>query len=110
MAKGMADYRAGRFESAAEWLKKAILRSDSRRESIAYFFLAMAEFQCRRISEAQAAFVQGTELMSKDGPPDGFLDNWVIALHAREEAAKLLGHPPDPPATQASDGKVGGRN
>jgi len=103
LAKGMADYRARRFDSAARWLHKAIVQGEPSRDTTAYFYLAMAEFKAGRGPDAEADFIKGTELREKYGPHKnrfgGYYQDWIIAVHARNEAAKLLGHPIESPAT-----------
>ena len=65
----------------------------------------MAEFKRGRRSEAQAAFIQSEAAFARENPRDspipGYFKNWIIERHAREEAANLLGHSLDPPATTA---------
>jgi hypothetical protein len=109
LAKGMTDYRAGNYESAAHWLERSIPGMDSRGQSLGYFFLAMAESRCGRGSKAEAAFVKGTELLKGDGVLGGAFPTWykdwmykdaIIALHAQREAAALLGHPLPQSSTQ----------
>ena len=75
---------------------------------ICQFFIAMTEFKLGHASEAEAAFARGTDLLKRNGPAgDQFdvwaLKEWIIADQARKQAAALLGHPVDPPATQAGD-------
>ena len=95
LAKGMAEYRAGHFESAVHWLERSIPGMDSSGQSCAYFFLAMAEAKCGRVGSAEAAFGKGEELYQSDGPRgDAFpqpYKEWIIALQARGQAAAVLG-------------------
>jgi tetratricopeptide (TPR) repeat protein len=107
LAKGMVEYRAGHFESAAQWLQRALPGMESAGQCVGCFFLAMAESKRGHGSDAEAAFVKGNELYNRDGPEgDTFpqpYKEWIMALHARKEAAALLGRSLEPVATQARD-------
>ena len=109
LAKGMVEYRAGNIDASAEWLAKSVPPKPVTllprlRTTIGSFFLAMAEFRRGRSAEADAALKRGTEILERDGPRDGIFDeyfrDWILALHARREAAALLGRPLPPPTTQ----------
>jgi serine/threonine protein kinase/tetratricopeptide (TPR) repeat protein len=105
-AKGMADYRAGHFDAAAEWLAKGTtVREDIPGGATTHLFLAMVEFKRGRASEAEAAMKAASEILDRHGPKSGNFDDrfmeWIIVLHARREAAALLGRPLPPPATQS---------
>jgi tetratricopeptide (TPR) repeat protein len=67
-AKGIADYRAGQFEQAIAWLRKAapLLRSDRNQERLVNdFFLGMAYQRMNRTEDAKAAYQRGLELMEQ---------------------------------------------
>jgi hypothetical protein len=111
----MAEYRAGHFAEAIEWLGRGITLhlpyGPGQREPIALFFIAMAESKLGHAREAEAAFAKAAAIVQRDGPSPPQLGKyfgaWIMVLQARKEAAEFLGHPLDPPTTQASDAKAG---
>jgi serine/threonine protein kinase/tetratricopeptide (TPR) repeat protein len=110
--QGMAEYRAGRFASAIERLKKALsLEHDTRYSgdpaltATAYVFLAMAYHQQRHASAARQALDQATQLLEqierKTAPKktplrhwgDWLSSNWSDGLRFRvvyREAVQLV--------------------
>jgi eukaryotic-like serine/threonine-protein kinase len=95
-AKGLAEYRLGRFESAASWMEKvAAAEGDWHRAVQAQMVLAMAQHQLGRTNDARASLARGLESAQARLPKGGKgnLDNqwndWVIA-HALMREAKAL--------------------
>src|SRR5206468_1009233 len=56
-AKALAEFRAGAFESAAEWAQRVLAKAgiDLRRDAQSYLVLAMAHQQLKQSLEARAA-------------------------------------------------------
>jgi WD40 repeat protein/serine/threonine protein kinase/tetratricopeptide (TPR) repeat protein len=82
--KGLAEYRAGRYEQAVDWLRKSQPHLGDRicGKSVTTFFLAMAYYQLGRADEARAALAQAHKWVEQDL---GTLDTIVVsgAWHAR---------------------------
>jgi len=99
-AKGLAEYRQGQFERAAEWLEKVtVLKGDPYRNVQAHMVLAMAQQQLRKTNEARLALAEGLELAETRfaKPGKGNLDeqwnDWIIAHALMREAGALLDDP-----------------
>ena len=100
-AKGLAEYRQGRFASAAEWTRKSIadpFYGDGHMRYVqSYMVLAMAQQQLKQPEEARKAFAKGLEiekaklpkLDSGDLGPGWYWRDWIIA-HALMNEAKAL--------------------
>ena len=107
--KALAEYRLGRFASAAEWASKAlsqpdncsgsargIRRTDHCRRVQASMLLSMSKCQLRQVDEAQAALAQGLEMAEAKLPKieSGDLgyswDEWVFAQVLMHEARTLI--------------------
>jgi serine/threonine protein kinase/tetratricopeptide (TPR) repeat protein len=108
LVKGLAEYRAGKFASAADWLSKTIDQPttvggtgpDWNRDAAAYSVLAMAQHQLERPGEAREALAKAAEIADTKLPKiesAGLLDNWADWLIARillREAQTLVGGQP----------------
>jgi len=96
-AKGLAEYRQGRFSSAVEWMQKVLAKAgeDSNRDVQAYMVLAMAEHQLKHPDEARATLAKGVEIAETklpkidSGDVGGGWYDWIIA-HSLMREAKLL--------------------
>ena len=73
LAKGLSEFRQGRFASAIDWLKPvAAEQGDPNRSVQASMVLAMAQHRLNQLDEARATFTNGIELAQKRVPgPDG---------------------------------------
>jgi hypothetical protein len=101
-AKGLSEYRLGRFASAADWMQKSIdtpFYGDGHSRYVqSYMVLAMAKYQLNEHKEARAAFAKGSEIEQKklpafDGRDVGSGWYWrdsVIARCLMDEARALL--------------------
>jgi tetratricopeptide (TPR) repeat protein len=109
--KALAEYRQGRFASAAEWASRALSqpecrwdrelrrRADCRRVD-ASMVLAMAKYQLHQLDEARAALSRGMEIADQKLPKlesgdlgEGW-DEWVFTdLLTREAKALIEGDP-----------------
>lgn len=103
LTKGMAEYRAGRYEQAVEWLLKPRGVLTPAGVATADLYLAMAYRRAGRAAEAAAALERATRAMDKSAPPAGGdrgieALNWVVAELTRREAEQLL-RARTPPAT-----------
>jgi tetratricopeptide (TPR) repeat protein len=98
----LAEYRVGRFESAAEWSRKSIddpfYSTGQCRYVQAYMVLAMSLFCLDRPGEAQAALAKGiqieqAQLQKLDGGDLGagwFWRDWVCAHELMSEAKATI--------------------
>jgi serine/threonine-protein kinase len=101
-AKGLADYRQGRFASAAEAMRKSIADpfygQGHSRYLQSYMVLAMAHYQMNEFDEARSAFDKGIEIEETKLPrfdsaylgPDWYWRDLVIAHALKKEAQALL--------------------
>jgi WD40 repeat protein/serine/threonine protein kinase len=91
--KGLAEYRAGRYEQAVDWLRKSQQRCTTPcGKSVTTFFLAMAYHRLRRADEARAALAQAQKFVEQE---IGYLDTAVgevrlICEIVRREAEVLI--------------------
>jgi hypothetical protein len=95
--KGLAEYRQGRFASAAEWLQKVLSRTnDTYRTVQAHMMLAMAQHQLKQTEQARVTLAKGLELAETRFPKPGkaSLDeqwhDWIIAHVLMREAKALI--------------------
>ena len=101
LCKGLAEYRQGRFASAAGWTQKTLSRAGDMadRDVAAYVVLAMAQYRSNRSDDARAALAKGVEIADSKLPKldggevgGGWLD-WIIAHALLKEAKALIGVP-----------------
>jgi TolA-binding protein len=95
--KGLAEYRQGRFASAAEWLQKVIGQTgDMYRMVQAHMALAMAQHQLKQTEAARVTLAKGLEIANARFPKSGShsLDeqwhDWIIAHFLMREAKALI--------------------
>jgi len=100
-AKGLAEYRQGRFASASDWMRKSIddpfYGHGHMRYVQSYMVFAMAQQQLMQPDEARTAFAKGIEineaklprLDSGDLGTGWYWRDWIIA-HALMDEAKAL--------------------
>jgi hypothetical protein len=105
--QALAEYRQGRFVSAAEWASKALSQPEYRsdrelrrraycRRADATMVLAMANYQLHQLEEARAALRRGLEIVDKKLPKieSGDLGEswveWVLAQALMPEAKALI--------------------
>jgi tetratricopeptide (TPR) repeat protein/tRNA A-37 threonylcarbamoyl transferase component Bud32 len=98
VAKGIAEYRAGKFESAVKWLLKGRGEPpEGDRAEKADVFLAMALHRLGRTGEAAESLRRATQAMDRRFPSTGVYDlgfefqNYLCNVLARREAEQLLG-------------------
>ncbi len=108
-AKGLAEYRQGRFASAADWTRKSIADpfygAGHSRYVQSYMVLAMAQYQLNEHEEARAALAKGSEIEqtklpkidSGDLGPDWYWRDWIIAHALMNEAKALIDDLPGAP-------------
>ncbi|HUG92778.1 MAG TPA: tetratricopeptide repeat protein, partial [Planctomycetaceae bacterium] len=95
--KGIAEYRAGRFEQALPWLQKGFtgLKNPPCR-AMTQLFLSMAYHKLDRHDEARLAFEAARAFIEKQlpGPDDGDLGlgwhDWIRCQTVLEEAEALI--------------------
>jgi WD40 repeat protein/serine/threonine protein kinase len=99
LARGMADYRAGRFVEAIDRLKKVLSPSiivNLYRDTMAHLFLAMAHQKLGKSDEARSALDRARELVAQKFPkPDGVglddsWDDWLRCQIVLREAEKVV--------------------
>jgi tetratricopeptide (TPR) repeat protein len=96
LARGMAEYREGRFESAISWLRKSVQPDSEARclVGLGYVLLAMSQHQSGRLEDARAALNAADKLMQRDPGEARRLgtdwDDWLRFRIVRREAAELV--------------------
>jgi tetratricopeptide (TPR) repeat protein len=98
MAKGMAEYRAGRMEQAVEWLRKAdALVAERDHKAAIHFFLAMAYQRLNQGEKAKETYREGLrfveaefESLDQYRPGKGRWFGWPYCQVLRREAEALL--------------------
>jgi serine/threonine protein kinase len=99
-AKGLADYRQGLFNTAAERLERVAAASgDTFRTIQARSVLAMAQHQLGKTNEARASLTQVSDLADRNFPKSGkgggdAWDNYVIARVLLREAKAVIERDP----------------
>jgi WD40 repeat protein/serine/threonine protein kinase/tetratricopeptide (TPR) repeat protein len=97
--KGLAEYRAGRYEQAVDWLRKSQPRlpySDwTETRAVTSFFLAMAYHRLGRADEARAALAQAHKCAEQVFGTLGTTVSrgaqaWLLCQIARREAEALI--------------------
>ena len=106
LAKGLADFRHGRFQSAVERLGQSLLHRDLQRHGIPEAVLAMALHQLNRVEEAHAALAKALEHAQKRLPrrdtgdlaerANGWLDLVTAEILLREARELIEGGMPKP--------------
>jgi eukaryotic-like serine/threonine-protein kinase len=97
MSKGIAEYRAGRFAQAVDWLRKGEAgHRDPVPRAEARLFLAMAYQQLGRGDEARRTLDEAVQILDTqlpkeaDGDIGEILLDWVFCQVARREAEALI--------------------
>ncbi len=94
-AKGIVNYRAGRYAEAVEWIDRFGPRADAgwvHNHATAFAVLAMAHHRLGHVNEATAALAQLKSIIDEkmpDPPQDGW-HVWSIALVLFREAEALM--------------------
>jgi hypothetical protein len=106
-AKGLSEFRQGRFASAADWLKPVVEeQGDPNRAVQASMVLAMAQFRLKQLDEARETLAKGVRLAARrvpgpDGPiPENRWNDWIFMHQLIGEAKALI----EPDATNAAAG------
>jgi len=102
--KGLAQYRAGHFANAVDWVGKSIgqptMVGGPRLDAAAYSVLAMAQHQLERSEEARAALTKGAEIVNRkllkleSAALDENWNGWLIAHILLREAQALIERQP----------------
>jgi tetratricopeptide (TPR) repeat protein len=99
LTKGMIEYRAGRHESALDWLARSRQHFQYPvYQATSYYYAALALHRLGRDQEAKAAWGTASLLrdvkIPKPGQNDlGDIDNWLIVQVAHREAAQVFENP-----------------
>jgi tetratricopeptide (TPR) repeat protein len=94
-AKGLAEYRQGRFAEAIEWAQKALSRSQANRDLQATAVLAMSQHRLGHTDAARLSLAKAAELeanspsLERGDIGNGWLD-WIIAHALFREAQALI--------------------
>ena len=102
--KGMAEYRAGRFQKAIPWLTESMDGGSADRRSVGEFFLAMVYQQLNDPPRARTEFQRGVAIVEHELVlTDSNFPDWILCQLARREAESLLAHgaSANPLATQS---------
>jgi tetratricopeptide (TPR) repeat protein len=101
--KGLAEYRAGQYASAIDWVSKSIgqptVVRGPRPEAAAFLVMAMAQHQLKRPDEARAAFAKGADIVNtkllkrENATLDENWADWLIADILLREAQTLIESP-----------------
>jgi hypothetical protein len=111
LAKGLSEFRQGRFSSAAEWMQNVLTKSGEFefRDAQAYMVLAMSHHQMNQADEARSALAKGGEIarvsLSKleTGDIGTYWFDWIIVQALEREAKALIeGHPPTTPVREGA--------
>jgi hypothetical protein len=102
MCKGMAEYRAGHYESAIDWLARARTLEAATGLATLDLFTAMAHHRLGHAAEARQWLEQAVARMDTRVPRPGTDDldspeNYLICAIVRREAEALIGRPDHPP-------------
>jgi hypothetical protein len=99
LVKGMAEYRSGRYEAAADWLGKEQARRSRSGQALAGLFLAMARHRLGQDDEARRALDQAGRQVGELRPRSAVRaqadwPEWVLCEAVRREAEALVGAGP----------------
>ena len=99
-AKGLAEYRRGRFASARDWMETVLAHGDEfNRDAAACMVVAMAQYQLKQTDEARNALAKGIEIEQtklpklESGDIGGGRWDWIIAHALLREAKELIEGP-----------------
>ena len=99
--KGLAEYRQGRFASAADWMGTVLTNAGSilERDTEAYMVLAMSQRQLRQFEQARASLAKGSQSEQKlpkleSGALGEHWMDWIIAHALMREAKAMIGTQP----------------
>jgi tetratricopeptide (TPR) repeat protein len=97
LAKGLAEYRQGRFAAASEWMQKVLSAKEfGNRDAGALIVLAMAQHRLGQTQRALSTLAEGCDLLDKKGPALDSGDigpDWrdrIMDQVLRTEAERLL--------------------
>ena len=98
LLKGMTEYRAGKFDSAANWLAAARTPDLPHRTATAELYLSMAQRRLGKIEEANKTLARAEERVARLTPKpgvgdlaEGGIENWLICQTALREARAVVG-------------------
>jgi serine/threonine protein kinase/tetratricopeptide (TPR) repeat protein len=97
-AKGLAEYRQGRFALASEWAKKALAkaREDNHLAAQSYIVMAIAHHQLSHTNDARIALDKAVEIVKtklpkiESGPLTDNWQDWLISQILLREAETLI--------------------
>jgi tetratricopeptide (TPR) repeat protein len=98
LARGLAEYRRGKHDAAARWLRKASAQSDSWNLAVpVHLILAMIQQQRGKAREAKESLARAVALFEREAPRPGspdYANAWhdrLICGVLRREAEALIG-------------------
>ena len=116
LAKGLAEYRQSQFQSALEWVRRALegprgkpaKSFDADFEAQAYAVLAMVQHQLKQTDDARAALAKGAEKAAKlatldSGDIGNGWRNWIIVHGLMKEAKALIEGQATSPSNQSKE-------
>ena len=94
-AKGLSEFRQGRFGSAMDWLKPVVAEGgDAFRTVQASMVLAMTQYRLEQVEQARQTFRKGTELadrrVSSSNIPEGRWNDWLYMQALMQQARKMV--------------------
>jgi eukaryotic-like serine/threonine-protein kinase len=97
-AKGLAEFRQGRFRAALDWLEPLLDKTtDPYRAVQTHMTAAMAQYQLRQIEQARSTMAKGLEIANTRLPkftgetgPEDRANDWIIAHALIREARELI--------------------
>jgi serine/threonine protein kinase len=96
-AKGLAEYRSGRYSDAVDWLQKALVKTnDSHRTAMTIATLAMAQQRLGQTEDARKTLTDALALAKAQLPEptktelDGIWHDWIIAHELTHQATELI--------------------
>src|SRR5205823_10406698 len=96
LARGMLDYRAGRYAPAIESLERSRAMVSALPGATSDLFMAMAYQKIGKRDEAQSHYKEAAKLVQLDRPRPGIdlivtFENWLVEQIALREAQAMFG-------------------
>jgi eukaryotic-like serine/threonine-protein kinase len=93
-AKGLFEFRQGRFGSAADWVNPVVTEAgDALRTVQASMILAMTQYRLNQVEQARETFRKGLELNERrlaGGIPDGRWNDWIYMQALTQQARAMI--------------------
>ena len=101
-AKGLAEFRQGRFRAALDWLEPLLDKTtDQYRAVQTHMTAAMAQYRLQQPEQARSTLAKGLEIadlrlarFTAESGPEERANDWIIAQALMREARALIGMDP----------------